>query len=175
MFSLYRSEKEFIHRIVQQIEDEKNLKNANTRLELLTNNVPGGIFKCLFNEELTILYMSDGFLSMVGYTKEEINDKFHNSFWEMIDPQDRIATRDEVNRQMKLGKTKQIEYRIVHKDGHSVWVLDKGQLIEGHEEEGPSFYCIMIDITNEKSAREELKLALERFKIIIDQTNDIVF
>lgn len=173
--SLYRSEKEFIHRIVQQIEDEKNLKNANTRLELLTNNVPGGIFKCLFNEELTILYMSDGFLSMVGYTKEEINDKFHNSFWEMIDPQDRIATRDEVNRQMKLGKTKQIEYRIVHKDGHSVWVLDKGQLIEGHEEEGPSFYCIMIDITNEKSAREELKLALERFKIIIDQTNDIVF
>ena len=51
--------------------------------------------------------MSDGFLSMVGYTKEEINDKFHNSFWEMIDPQDRIATRDEVNRQMKLGKTKQ--------------------------------------------------------------------
>ena len=52
--SLYRSEKEFIHRIVQQIEDEKNLKNANTRLELLTNNVPGGIFKCLFNEELTI-------------------------------------------------------------------------------------------------------------------------
>lgn len=157
-----------------QYENALRLKQVNDDLEVLTNNVPGGIFKCLYNEELTILYMSDGFLSMFGYTRQEIHERFHNSFWEMIVPEDREPTLHEVQRQMTLGKTKRIEYRVMHKDGHYVWVFDKGQLIEETHETCSSFYCIMIDVTQEKKIEEELRLSLERYNIIMEQTNDVI-
>lgn len=187
-FSLFQSGKQIIDYVFKENNEKENncfqlmqSKNANhfqqihNDLEVLTNNVPGGIFKCLDNDELTILYMSEGFLSMFGYTRDEIKERFHNSFKEMIAPEDRISTSQEVKRQMKLGKTKRIEYRIIHHDGHYVWVLDKGQLIEEHTGGYPCFYCIMIDVTQEKKVEEELRLSLERYNIIMDQTNDVIF
>lgn len=186
--SLFESEKQIIKHVVNescekqehylktlQYEDVLRLKQINDDLEVLTNNVPGGIFKCLDNDELTILYMSEGFLSMFGYTRQDIKERFHNSFREMIVPEDRIPTHQEVLRQMALGKTKRIEYRVLHKDGHYVWVLDKGQLIESKNGGCPSFHCIMIDVTQEKKIEEELRLSLERYNIIMDQTNDVLF
>lgn len=175
-FSLFRSLEQMSEYALEKIpyENETYFQQIHTDLEVLTNNVPGGIFKCLDNDELTILYMSEGFLSMVGYTRDEIQERFHNSFKEMIAPEDRFSISQEVKRQMNLGKTKRIEYRIIHHDGHYVWVLDKGKLIE--EDEGRlCFYCIIIDVTQEKKVEEELRLSLERYNIIIDQTNDVIF
>lgn len=185
--SLFETEKQMIDHIVEeshakqnyrfkaiQYEDILRLKQVNDDLEVLTDNIPGGIFKCLYDEKLTIRYMSEGFLSMFGYTRKDIEERFHNSFWEMIVLEDRQITLQEVQRQMALGKTKQIEYRVIHKDGHPVWVLDKGQLIEDVLGGFPSFHCIIIDITEEKVIREELKLSLERYDIIMNQTDDII-
>ena len=54
-----------------------------------------------------------------------------------------------------------------------MWVLDKGQLLSG-EEATPSFYCVLVDVTQGKEAQENLRLSLERHQIIMDQTNDII-
>ena len=37
------------------------------------------------------------------------------------------------------------------------------------------FYSVLIDITESRQTQEELRLSLERHKIILDQTNDIIF
>ena len=156
-------------------ESTLRFRQAAEDLEVLTNNVPGGIFRCLYDEKLTLLQVSDGFVSMFGYTREEIKEWFHDHFWEMVDERDRVPTALEVKRQMALGKTKNIEYRVRHKNGNIIWVLDKGQLIEDPCGGCPSFYCIIIDITQEREAQEELRLTLERYDIIMNQTNDIIF
>ncbi len=186
--SMFKSEEQFVELLYKEMKDRKRreqnerdyqdalkLKQVNDNLEVLTNNVPGGIFRCLEDEALTLLYVSDGFLKMLGYTRQEIKDQFDDSFRKMIDPRDRDRIEKEVIRQMALGSTKQIEYRILHKDHRSIWVLDNGQLIEDPNGEYPSYYCIIIDITEEKKIREELSLALERYDIIMNQTNDVVF
>ena len=69
-------------------------------LQILSDNIPGGMFSCRFDERLTLLQMNKGFLSMLGYTRQEISDKFRNSFWEMIDYRDRLRTLEEVQRQI---------------------------------------------------------------------------
>ena len=43
-----------------------------------------------------ILYGMLGFLSLLGYSREELRTRFHNSFWEMIDSRDRDAALAEV-------------------------------------------------------------------------------
>ena len=76
--------------------------------------------------------------------------------------------------QLARGNTKQIEYRVIRRDGSLRWVLDRGQLVvepDGRE----VFNCILIDITEARQAQSELRLSLERHKIIMDQTTDIIF
>ncbi len=152
----------------------RELEARSQDLQQLTENIPGGIFRCLYDEKLTILQVNDGFLSMFGYTRAEIRERFDDSFIAIIDPRDRSSTLLEVKRQLRQKSTKQIEYRATRSDGSTIWILDKGQLIKS--ESGPdSFYCILIDDTVGKEAQENLRLSLERHEIIMDQTTDIIF
>lgn len=153
---------------------DRNGEERSQDLRKLTNNVPGGVFRCLFDEPLTLCYISKGFLSMFGYTREEIRDLFNDSFWEMIYKEDREGALAEAVQQVSAGSMKELEYRVVCKDGSLLWVLDKGQLIVADDGER-SFYCILVDITNLKKTQEELRLSLDRHKIIMNQTTDIIF
>ena len=146
----------------------------NQGLDLLRENIPGAMFQCLYDENLTIQRVNDEFLKIVGYTREELKTRFHNSFLEMIDERDREPLFAEVAEQLKLGDTKEIEYRIKGRDGNPIWVLDEGRLL--HAESGPdSFCCILIDISKMKAMQEQYRLSLERHQIIMNQTKDIIF
>lgn len=162
--------------MLKQMIDEKNreLEATNEDLKRLTANLPGGIFRCQNDEALTLLQMSDGFLAMLGYTREEIEKELHNSFKKLIDPRDYENTLRDVERQMAKGNTKTLEYRVIRKDGSTIWVLDKGTLIQKGQEI-PCFHCILVDVTEGKLAQEELRLALEKHRIVTNQTNDIIF
>lgn len=142
--------------------------------EDLLNSVPGGIFKCLYDEKLTLIEMSDGFLRMCGYTREDIESEFQNSLRAMIHEEDMDCLDEEVKHQLKLSNNKQIEYRIRHKKGNDIWILDKGTLIKS-EDGFDCFHCIAIDVTQEKNMREQYRYMLERNQIIMNQTNDVVF
>lgn len=143
-------------------------------LQILSDNIPGGMFSCRFDEKLTLLQMNKGFLSMLGYTQQDIEEKFQNSFWEMIERRDREVTLAEVQRQMALGPDKELEYRMTCKDGRTIWVLDKGHLLR--DEEGNQYFCcVLVDVTRSKELEEKLRLSLERHQIIMDQTTDILF
>ncbi len=144
------------------------------KLEFLINNAPGALFCCRFDEPLTIVQMSEPFLQLFGYTEEEIASLFQNSFWEMILPEDRDRSKIKVESQMLLGDLKELEYRVIKKDGSVCWILDKGRRMT-LEDGQDIFCCVLVDITKGKIAQEDLQLTLERYQIIMDQTNDIVF
>lgn len=162
--------------MLRQMVEEKSaeIEARDRDIRTLTENIPGGIFRCRYDKQLTILQMNDGFLSLFGYGEEEIKTRFDNSFWNMIDVRDRQAALAEAERQIAVGNAKELEYRVRCKDGGTIWVLDKGQLIKD-QDGAESFYCILVDITARKRAQEELHLSLERHQIIMDQTNDIIF
>lgn len=150
------------------------LEEMNRDLNALTNNIPGGVICCEYGETLKLIQYSEGFLSMFGYTAEELQTRFHNNFAGMIYEKDLRGVWETALRQLAKSNTKEIEYRVRCKDGRLVWVLDRGQLVE--DERGRKwFYCILIDITRTKKAQEELRLSLERHQIIMDQTTDIIF
>lgn len=186
-FSLYENTQRNSNNMITDLKDLNNmelrdmiidhmqkLEMANNDMKLLYNAVPGGIFKCMYDEDLTLLEMSDGFLSMIGYTKTEVNERLNNSLRRLIDPDDIDKAIEYVERQMKISNMKEMNYRLVHKDGHRISVLDKGQLLtDSHNR--LCFHCIVVDVTREKMFEEKLKLSLERYQIIMDQTNDVVF
>lgn len=144
------------------------------QLDVLNRNIPGGAHQCKNDARFTLISMSDSFLSMVGYTREEIETLFHNHFIEMVYPADRTTLLDTTREQLKKGRDIELEYRLTRKTGPPIWILDKGRLLDGGSGE-ENFFCLLIEITDRKQAQEALRLSLDRHQIIVNQTTDIIF
>ena len=97
--------------------------------QTLIDTVPGAVFCCLYDEALTLLYTSDSFLEMTGYSREELRTNFNMSLRRMIYQPDVDACLAEVSRQLAHSRSdvKRIEYRITCRDGSLLWVMDKGR------------------------------------------------
>lgn len=157
--------------------EQENLQELRTRvrkMSALTKNVPCGLHQCMDDEELTIISMSDSFLEMFGYSREDIDERFQNRFARMIFKEDREAVFSSMKQQLSIKNDMELEFRIPIKDGGLVWILNKGKLAVG-EDGQRTFYCVMLDITEQRRHREDLRLSLERHQVIMDQATDIIF
>lgn len=152
----------------------RTLDLRSRQLDILNRNIPGGAHQCKNDPNYTLISMSDSFLSMFGYTREEIQQLFHNNFIEMVYPGDRASLLASAREQLQVGTDMELEYRVLCKNGPPVWVLDKARLLDDGNG-GEIFYCLLMEISDRRQAQEELRLSLERHKVIMDQATDIIF
>lgn len=139
-----------------------------------TNSLPVGVRQCLNDQWLTLTYCNEGFITLFGYSRQEIATQFHSHYVELLHPDDRMQVRRRLLEAADHSGTQELEYRIMTKQGKTVWVLDQSQLVMGKD--GCEYlHCVLTDITQIKQAQEELRLSMERYQIILDQTNDIIF
>ena len=137
-------------------------------------NLPVGIQQCLGDQWFTITYVNAGFCSLFGYREEEIKTRFNNHFIEMIHPEDQQAVRRQFLEQISASGVLELEYRVITKQGQIAWILEKCRVVTGGD--GREYLnCVLTDITQVKQAQEELRLSMERYQIILNQTNDIIF
>ena len=94
---------------------------------------------------------------MLGYTLSEIEP--HLSTWEeLVHPEDLSHVYDILNAHLE-GDTDlyEAQYRMKHRSGDWIWILDKGEVIERDEEGNAVRACgTHMDITKYKEARERL-------------------
>lgn len=134
----------------------------------------GGIQQCLNDKYFTMLQINEGLENLLGYKVGEIKEKFHSRYLELIYPADREEVLEQTKKQLSVGNAIELEYRVAAKDGQIIWVLDKSHLVTGTDGKEHIFRTL-INVTQSKQAQEELRLTLERHKIIMDQSNDVIF
>ena len=106
--------------------DENRLREDRRVL----HNILKGILRCRNDRWFTMMDVDDGFL---GYTREEIKERFNNCYIEMIRPDDRERMRRELTEQINRGGEYEVEYRVEDRSGRSIWMLDKGRLMYDNE------------------------------------------
>ena len=152
--------------------DEK-LRERVRFLESFMLNLPNGMHCCRLDEALTILGSSDSFLKMFGYSSKELEEKFQNHFIQMIYEKD-VADIRKLLRTLKVSGTMfEVRFRIRNKEGNLLWVLANGRYIEKGEYK--IIYSSLLDITANQEKEEKMQLLLERHKIIMDQSEDIIY
>ena len=148
---------------------ETSLQNSQALLRLMSSVV------CRRNDRsFTILSGASNLMDLLGYTGAEIREQFHNRFLELIVPEDRAVFADHVKSSLSAGTQVESEYRVKHKDGRIVWILEKGCLSLG-EDGQEHFYGALIDNTRSHAIQNELEKSLHRSQIIMDQTDNIIF
>lgn len=156
--------------------DTDRTTRANTAhrlLHIITDNIPGGVHCCLNDDALTISYVNDGFLELVGYTREELATRFHNSLVELIYEPDRRRFLESIRGQLAAGHTAEEEYRIPDSRGRLKWVLGKGRLLTEHGQD--MLYCVLLDTTELKNAQTTLRRTEDRYRSALQATNLYVF
>lgn len=67
-----------------------------------------------------------------------------------------------------------LEMRLLHKNGHYISVLIRGSA--GTDKDGVLvMYCIIVDISEQKRIIQELELEKERYDLLVQASNEIIF
>ena len=122
---------------------------------------------------MTIQEMNHGFCRMLGYSEAEVREQFQGRYRNLIYAGDREKVLRQIREQLRAGNVVEMEYRALGKDGNTVWLLDRGRLTKDLNGRDALFH-ILVDVTESRRAKEELRGIQERYQLILEQTEDIV-
>ena len=144
----------------QVAERTAELEESRRQLDNLLHALPGMAFRARYADHVTILFVSEGCLSLTGWTPVEfMNGTVH--FRDVMHPDDLERVRVATRLALEQHRDYEIEYRIVTREGREKWVLTRGRGFHADDGQLMFFEGLAIDITARKQAEAE-KLAIER-------------
>lgn len=129
---------------------------------------------CRNDRDFTLIKMGDGVLDLAGYSVEEINSRFGGRLMELVHPEDRDRVQNAFLEQLNTGNNVQTEFRILARDGSMMWFMNKSRRTVG-EDGMECLYGQLMDITTVKRSQEQLEKQMERYEIILTQTENVLF
>lgn len=153
--------------ITERVEQRLALEVLSDRQAVATENGRIGIWDADLVNGTT--HYSEMWCQLLGYTREEMGDALE-SWLNLVHPDDRerakCADLDHI-----AGKTPFFEeqFRMRHKNGGWVWILDRGRVITRDADGNPTrMIGTHIDITSQKQAEEKQLELAERITIATD-------
>lgn len=93
-------------------------------MEHMLENMAGGGYRCRLFGDMALDYTSDGMCRLTGYSRGEMEEKFHNDFSRLIYEADREEYRVLMQQMKSYTHTAKRKYRICCRDGSIKWVMD---------------------------------------------------
>jgi len=148
---------------------EEALKESKLQLELALKGADLGLWD--WNVITGYNSFNKRWADMLGYSISEI--EHDEETWEkMVHPDDLSRVLKIRERHMRgeidLYET---EYRMKHKHGEWVWIMNRGKVVEWDKRGNPiRLTGTHLDITARKNAEEELRVSEEKYRSMIDQS-----
>ena len=136
---------------------EKKLIASERSKDTLLSHLPGMAYRCSFDPQWTMQYVSAGCLELTGYPAHSLIGSAEVSFNELITPEYRDRLWVEWERVIKERIPFSYEYEIMTKTGQRKWVLEKGQGVYDEQGTLEALEGIIIDISDRKAMESVLK------------------
>lgn len=135
---------------------ENNQKAAvlNEELNYLYNTVPAAYYRCSNLEDFKLLYVSEYFLQMLGYTRLEIKTEFEDHFLELVHPDDKAVIYKAIKEFYEDSKEKECVFRLKSKMGY-IWVQNQMKKIIRQDE--IYFAGILLNVSHFKLQEADLE------------------
>ena len=147
--------------LVQDISKRKSVESALMESErsksVLLANLPGLAYRCDFDPNWTMRFISDGCFDLIGYRPESLLDNRDLSFNDLIVPEYREPMWREWVRVLSERKPFKYEYEIIAATGQRKWVLEMGQGVFDESGNVRALEGIIIDITDRKVQEIQLR------------------
>ena len=161
----------FARDISDRIKAEEDLRESNEKFRRITENIDAIVWRFdLLNDKW--IYVSPQSEKLLGYLPEE----WTNLQWwtDKMHKDDQAWAPGFCYVQTELMKDHSMEYRMHHKNGEIVWLLDKigVELVNGE----PGFlFGVMFDITSKKQLEEAIKESEDIYRNLVTRIPDGVY
>lgn len=187
------TDKSYLYTIPQEFQMD------NWELFTLGKNIDMGLMKGYLDGEATVQYINDRALEYLGYTRQEFREVFHNSIAAFTHPDDAAVVHKNAKQLITTGKPLAYQTRAIRKDGKIIVLKGRASCVIDSLGRPVGLYAFQ-DVTedlertgklqtsledkiseletmveSERSAKEALRLSEERYRVIMEQSNDIMF
>lgn len=171
----------------------------NRELYTLGKNIDMGLMKGYLDGEATIQYVNDRALEYLGYTRKEFREKFHNSITAFTHQDDGPIVQKNADQLITTGKPLEFQTRAIRKDGKIIMLQGRASCVTDNYGRPIGLYAFQ-DVTEELerinvlqksltdeikkletlvqsecAAKEALRLSEERYRVIVEQSDDVMF
>ena len=149
--------------IVQDIQEYKLANAALVESErsktMLLSNLPGMAYRCDYDKEWTMHFLSDGCLELTGFKPESLLNNHDLSYNDIIVEDYRDILWKEWENILTIRKPFRYEYEIITAAGERKWVLELGQGVFGTDGIIEALEGIVVDINEQKTKEAHIKYA----------------
>lgn len=154
--------------------DELNRKNKRMRNKIaksrrrfaeMLQNLPGMAYKCKYDENWTMKFISRGCFELTGYYPDELKNNKLVAYKDLIVAQDREKVFKAVKNSFHKSEPFKTTYRIRCKDGSIKWVWEQGRFISSSSaRQNYEIAGFITDITDNKTLEEEREKLIQDLK-----------
>ncbi len=136
---------------------EKEITEARDQYQSLVNNMPGIAYRCKYDKDLTMLYISDDIDPIAGYPAGEFVNNAVRTYESVIHRDDADTVKRMVEIAIEKNQPWSIDYRVHRKDGNIRWVNERARGI--YNEDGQVLFIdgLILDITEQKELDAKIK------------------
>jgi diguanylate cyclase (GGDEF)-like protein/PAS domain S-box-containing protein len=133
------------------------LQESERSKSVLLANLPGMAYRCLFDPNWTMEFLSDGCLTLTGYSSDDLVMNKRLSFNDLIVPSFREHIWSAWQRAVETRQPVRLEYRIITVGNGEKWVLENGVPIFDKTGQVQAFEGIIVDISEQKRNEDQIQ------------------
>jgi len=146
-----------IQDISKRKEMEKELAESERSKSVLLSHLPGMAYRCNFDRERTMQFVSKGCHDLTGYDSEDLLFNKKLSYNDIIAPEYKELVWEEWHRILATRQPFKYEYEIITASGERKWVLEMGQGIFTEDGEVEALEGIIMDISERRRIEDNLR------------------
>ncbi|TND10648.1 MAG: PAS domain S-box [Bacteroidetes bacterium] len=144
-----------INDITERKLTEIALRESERTLSTLMANLPGMAYRCAYDENWTMLFVSQGCAELTGYNPADLLANKKRAFSQIVHPEDRAVGKKEIEEAINNKTPFEKQYRIISKQGEEKWVWDKGEGVFSPAGELLFIEGFLTDITEYRQLEKE--------------------
>ncbi len=135
---------------------EEALLESERSKAVLLSHLPGLAYRCKFDRNWTMEFVSEGCEPLTGYLPESLVANRDLSYSDLVAPEYRDLLWAEWEQVLQQHRHFRYEYQIITKSGSHKWVLELGQFIFAENGTIAALEGIVIDITEQKMREAQI-------------------
>lgn len=136
---------------------EESLKESERSKSVLLSHLPGMAYRCSYDPDWTMHFVSDGCMKLTGYPPESLLNNRDITFNDLILPEYNEKLWNEWKRIITKKLPFKHEYEIITAEGKRKWVLELAEGIFNDQGEVEALEGIIIDISDRKEIENLLR------------------